>query len=169
LYVYLIRHAVAHKRDQERWPDDRRRPLTPEGEEEFEGAARGLARVVPTVEVLLSSPYERAWRTAEILAEQAGWPAPQTLPALEPDIPPEKVVLALETYAGEQSIALAGHRPGLHELAVYLLTGDAGGADMKIKKGGVVCIEFDDAPKAGAGKLRWMFTPRVLRTLAVSD
>jgi phosphohistidine phosphatase len=169
LYVYLIRHAVAHKRDQERWPDDSRRPLTPEGEEEFEGAARGLARVVPTVEVLLSSPYERAWRTAEILAEQAGWPAPQTLPALEPDIPPEKVVLALETYAGEQSIALVGHRPGLHDLAVYLLTGDAGGADMKIKKGGVVCIEFDDAPKAGAGKLRWMFTPRVLRTLAVSD
>ena len=161
--VYLIRHAVAHKRDQERWPDDSRRPLTPEGEEDFEGAARGLARIVPEVDVLLSSPYERAWRTAEILAEQAGWPAPETLPALEPDIPPEKVVIALETYAGKQSIALAGHRPGLHELAVYLLTGDAGGADMKIKKGGVVCIEFDDAPKAGAGKLRWLFTPKVHR------
>jgi phosphohistidine phosphatase len=168
LNVYLIRHAVAHKRDQERWPDDSGRPLTPEGEEEFEGAARGLARIVPEVEVLLSSPYERAWRTAEILSEQACWPAPEKLPALEPDIPPEKVVLALETYAGKQAIALAGHRPGLHELAVYLLTGDAGGADMKIKKGGVVCIEFDDAPKAGAGKLRWLFTPKVLRTLAVS-
>ena len=168
MYVYLIRHAVAHKRDQERWPDDSGRPLTPEGEEEFEGAARGLARIVPEVEVLLSSPYERAWRTAEILSEQACWPAPEKLPALEPDIPPEKVVLALETYAGKQAIALAGHRPGLHELAVYLLTGDAGGADMKIKKGGVVCIEFDDAPKAGAGKLRWLFTPKVLRTLAVS-
>lgn len=166
--VYLIRHAVAHKRDQERWPEDSRRPLTPEGEEEFEGAARGLARIVPEVEVLLSSPYERAWRTAEILAEQAGWPAPEMLPALEPDIPPEKVVLALETYEGKQSIALTGHRPCLHELAAYLLTGDIGGADMKIKKGGVVCIEFDDVMKAGAGKLRWLFTPRVLRTLAVS-
>ena len=30
-------------------------------------------------------------------------------------------------------------------------------------------IEFDVAPEAGAGKLRWLFTPRVLRTLAVSD
>jgi len=169
LYLYLVRHAVAHKRDPERWPDDSRRPLTPEGEEEFLGAARGLARVVPEVEVLLSSPHERAWRTAEILAEQTGWPAPEKLPALEPDVPPEKVVIALETYADKQSIALAGHRPGLHELAVYLLTGDAEGADMKIKKGGVVCIEFDDAPKAGTGKLRWLFTPRVLRTLAVSD
>ena len=163
MYLYLVRHAVAYKRDPDRWPDDSRRPLTPEGEEEFRGAARGLGRVVPEVEVLLSSPYERAWRTAEILAEQTGWPAPEKFPALEPDIPPEKVVLALESYAGKQSIALSGHRPGLHELAVYLLTGDAGSADMKIKKGGVVCIQFDHAPKAGAGKLRWLFTPKVLR------
>ena len=132
------------------------------------GAARGLAHVVSEVEVLLSSPYERAWRTAEILAEQTGWLAPEKLPALEPDVLPEKVVIALKTYAEKQSIALVGHRPGLHELAVYLLTGEAGGADMKIKKGGVACIEFDDAPKAGAGKLRWLFTPKVLRNLAVS-
>ncbi len=166
MHLYLVRHAVAYKRDPDRWPDDSRRPLTPEGEEEFRGAARGLGRVVPEVETLLSSPYERAWRTAEIVAEQAGWPAPERFPALEPDVPPEKVVLALESYAGKESIALVGHRPGLHELAVYLLTGDAGGADMKIKKGGVVCIEFDEAPKAGAGKLRWLFTPKVLRSLA---
>ncbi len=166
MYLYLVRHAVAHKRDPEKWPDDSERPLTPEGEEDFVGATRGLVRVVPEVDVLLSSPYERAWRTAEILTQHAGWPAPQELPALEPEVPPEKAVLALETYAGTQSIALAGHRPGLHELAVYLLTGDAAGADMKIKKGGVVCIEFEGAPEAGAGTLRWLFTPRVLRTLA---
>ena len=168
MYLYLVRHAVAHKRDAERWPDDSKRPLTPGGEEEFVGAARGLASVVPEVGVLLSSPYERAWRTAEILTQHAGWPAPQELPALEPDVPPEKVVPALETHADRQSIALVGHRPCLHELAVYLLTGDATGADMKIKKGGVVCIEFDETPESGAGKLRWLFTPRVLRTLADS-
>ena len=75
-------------------------------------------------------------------------------------------MLALEAYAGAGSVALVGHRPGLHELAVYLLTGDSGGADMKIKKGGVVCIEFEDAPLPGAGKLRWLFTPKVLRGLA---
>ncbi len=168
MYLYLVRHAVAHGRDPERWPDDSRRPLTPGGEEDFRGAARGLGRVVPEVDALLGSPYERAWRTAEILAEQAGWPAPEEFPALEPEIPPHKVVLALETYAGAESVVLVGHRPGLHELAVYLLTGDAGGADMKIKKGGVVCIEFQDTPRPGAGKLRWLFTPKVLRTLAVS-
>ena len=169
MYLYLVRHAVAHKRDPERWPDDSERPLTPEGEEDFVGAARGLAQIVPEVDILLSSPYVRAWRTAEILTQQAGWPAPQEFPALEPGVPPEKAVLALETYASRQSVALVGHRPCLHELAVYLLTGDAGSADMKIKKGGVVCIEFDGAPEAGAGKLRWLFTPKVLRLSAISD
>jgi phosphohistidine phosphatase len=169
VYLYLVRHAVAHQHEAERWPDDSERPLTPEGEEGFLAAARGLARVVPEVGVLLSSPYERAWRTAEILTQHAGWPAPQVFPPLEPDVPPEKAVLALETYANRQSIALVGHRPCLHEMAVYLLTGDAGSADMKIKKGGVVCIEFDGAPEAGAGKLRWLFTPKVLRLSAVSD
>jgi phosphohistidine phosphatase len=169
LYLYLVRHAVAHKRDAGRWPDDSERPLTPEGEEDFVGAARGLARIVPEVDVLLSSPYERAWRTAEILTQQAGWPAPQEFPALEPDVAPQKIVLALQTYAEVQSVALVGHRPCLHEMAVYLLTGDAGSADMKIKKGGVVCIEFDGVPEAGAGKLRWLFTPKVLRLSAVSD
>ncbi len=33
--LYVVRHAEAHKRDEDRWPDDAKRPLTPEGEERF--------------------------------------------------------------------------------------------------------------------------------------
>ena len=32
--LYVVRHAVAHKRDEDLWPDAKR-PLTPEGEERF--------------------------------------------------------------------------------------------------------------------------------------
>jgi phosphohistidine phosphatase SixA len=39
---------------------------------------------------------------------------------------------------------------------------------LKIKKGGVACIEFDDTPKAEAGLVRWLFTPKVLRNLTIS-
>ena len=164
--LYLVRHAAAFGRDPDRWPDDSRRPLTPEGEEEFRLAARGLAGLASRVNVILSSPYLRAWRTSEILSEVGSWPAPEASPVLEPTLPPEKAAQELLSYASAGAVAVVGHRPGLHELAVYLLTGNAGGADMKIKKGGVVCIEFDEAPEAGAGMLRWLFTPRVLRTLA---
>jgi phosphohistidine phosphatase len=163
--LYLVRHAVAFKRDPDRWPDDSRRPLTPRSEAYFRSVASGLGRMAPRVEVLLSSPLERAWRTAEILAEAAPWPAPQALPALEPDIPPHKAVIALETYADAGSVVLVGHRPGLHELASYLLTGDAGGAEIRIKKGGAVCLAFDGAPEPGTGALRWLLTPKNLRSM----
>jgi len=164
LKVYLVRHAAAYGRDPDRWPDDGRRPLTPEGEEEFRLAARGLALLAPEVDAILSSPYERAWRTAEILSEVDSWPAPEAVAVLEPTLPPEKAALALEDYAG--SVIVVGHRPGLHELAAYLLTGESDGMAVGIKKGGVACIRFDGAVEPGAGVLRWLLTPEALRSIA---
>ena len=158
----MVRHAVAHERDGERWPDDAQRPLTPKGEKRFRKAAGGLLGIVPEVGVVLSSPFARAWRTAEILAE-AGWPAPVACEELEPDYPPHKLVPVLERHAGTGGVALVGHRPGLHELAAYFLTGDAEGAEVAIKKGGVLCLRFGGAPGPGAATLRWSLTPKILR------
>jgi phosphohistidine phosphatase len=163
--LYLVRHAAAAQRDPHRWPDDSKRPLTPEGEREFQIAARGLARVVPRVDAILSSPYQRAWRTAEILCELDSWPAPEASPMLEPTLPPEKAALALEDHVG--FVAVVGHRPGLHELAAYLLTGSADGLEIELEKGGVACIGFDAASAPGTGKLRWLLTPEHLRAIAL--
>ncbi|MBA2693371.1 MAG: histidine phosphatase family protein [Rubrobacter sp.] len=160
--LYLVRHAVAHDRDYDRWPDDSLRTLTPEGEERFRGVAEEIGRIAPDIPRLFSSPFERAWRTAEILHEAAGWPAPESFPAMEPDVPPEKAVIALETTADSNAVALVGHRPQLHELASYLLCGDEDGAEIRIKKGGALCIRFDGPPKAGAGELLWLITPKVV-------
>ena len=164
--LYLVRHAVAFPRDAERWPDDGRRPLTPQGEEYFRAAARGIGGIAPRVDALLSSPFDRAWRTAEILAEETAWPTPQYFPALEPEIPPEKVLIALETCAGAESLALVGHRPGLHELASYLLTGDAHSAQIRIKKGGLVCLNIDGPPAPGTATLRRLLNPKDLRRVS---
>jgi phosphohistidine phosphatase len=162
--IYLVRHAAAFGRDPDRWPDDSERPLTPDGEREFRLAARGLARLAPGVDALLSSPYRRAWRTAELLSELDPWPEPEASPVLEPTLPPEKAALALQDYAG--SVAVVGHRPGLHELAAYLLTGAAEGLEIGLEKGGVACIRFAGAARPGAGELRWLLTPQALRSLA---
>lgn len=164
--LYIVRHAVAYGRDPDRWPDDSERPLTPGGEEGFRDAAHGLVRIAPPADALLSSPYRRAWRTAEILSELDGWPSPETTPVLEPTLPPEKVAGELAAYGEAETVAVVGHRPGLHELAAYLLTGSAGGAKVNIKKGGVVCVRFEGAVEPGAGKLRWLLTPAMLRSLA---
>ena len=163
--LYLIRHAVAFKRDHERWPDDADRPLTPDGEEDFRAAARGLKALVPDVETLLSSPYARAWRTAELIVDEASWASPVEFPALEPDIPPWKTLAALEDYKELGSLALVGHRPNLHELASYLLIGAIGiedGLNIGLKKGGAACLQFEGPPEPGAAKLRWLLTPKAL-------
>ncbi len=161
--LYIVRHAVAHKRDAELWPDDAKRPLTPEGEERFRRAAGGILRLVPEIELVLSSPFVRAWRTAELL-EQRGWPAPVPCEELKPDCPPHKLLDVLAGHADAESVAVVGHRPQLHELVSYLLVGDAGGARIQIKKGGAVCLSFDGPPEPGAGYLEWLITPKALRT-----
>ena len=100
--LYLVRHAVAFQKDHDRWPHDKKRPLTPEGEEEFRLAVRGLARMVPRVDVILSSPARRAWHTAEILSELDSWPAPKPLPVFAASrrrASPQKATLALGDYA----------------------------------------------------------------------
>ena len=167
--LYLIRHADAFQKDPDRWTHDNKRPLTPEGEKEFRLAARGLARMVPRADVILSSPARRAWHTAEILSELDFWPAPKPLPVVAASrrrASPEKATLALEDYAEAKYVAVVGHRPRLQELAAYLLTGESDGLEIKIRKGGVMCIRFDGAPAPGTGKLRWLLTPKALRFLA---
>ena len=167
--LYLVRHAPAFQKDPDRWPHDSERPLTPEGEKEFRLAARGLARMVPRAEVILSSPARRAWHTAEILSELDFWPAPKPLPVFAASLrraSPEKATLALGDYAEAKYVAVVGHKPRLQELAAYLLTGEDDGLEIKIRKGGVMCIRFDGAPAPGTGKLRWMLTPKALLSLA---
>jgi phosphohistidine phosphatase len=162
--IYLVRHAAASERDPERWPDDSKRPLTPQGEREFRLAARRLARLVPRVDAIFSSPYQRAGRTAEILSELDSWPAPEPSPVLEPTLPPEKAALALQDHAEASAVAVVGHRPGLHELAAYLLTGRGDGLEIGLEKGGVACIRFGGVLEPGTGELRWMLTPELLKS-----
>ena len=167
--LYLVRHAPAFQKDHDRWPKDKKRPLAPEGEEEFRLAARGLARIVPRVDVVLSSPARRAWQTAEILSELDSWPAPEQLPAVAAGrrkASPQKATLALRDCAEAKYVAVVGHRPRLQELAAYLLSGEEDGMKIKIRQGSVMCICFDGAPAPGTGKLRWLLTPEALRFLA---
>ena len=163
--IYLVRHAVAFDPDPNQWPNDRDRPLTPEGEKRFRRAARGLTELMPAPDAMLSSPFVRAWRTAELLEKEASWPKPVACEALEAGRTPAEVLQALQEQKQSDAVALVGHEPSLHELASYLLTADTRHVQLEFRKGGVARLDLADGLRPGAAVLRWLLTPRVLRAI----
>jgi phosphohistidine phosphatase len=164
LDLYLVRHAFAAHADPARWPDDAARPLTEEGIARFRVAARGLRRLVPAVDSVLSSGYARAWQTAELLSEVAGWHDPEKCPALEAGRAASSVLDVLQRRP-ESSIALVGHEPDLSCLASLLCTGSEDGLQLELKKGAVASLSFSGAVEPARACLRWTVSPKILRKL----
>ena len=158
--LYLVRHAIAGHADPARWADDSQRPLTEEGVARFRSAAHGLAKVVPAVEHVFSSPWTRAWQTAEILQQESGWTAPQPCPELSGDRPVGDAVTLLHDLKAA-SLAFIGHEPHLSSLASALLSGDTSLVGLELRKGGVVFLELAD----NSAVLRWSVSPKILRLL----
>jgi phosphohistidine phosphatase len=127
-------------------------------------AAQGLRNIGVEVGAVLASSYARVWQTAQILSEEAGWPAAEACSALEPPSPTTTAVEAVGVRR-ESALAVVGHQPQLSELASLLVCGSESVLRLEFKKGGVVCIRFADAPAAGEGTLRWSASPKMLRGL----
>jgi phosphohistidine phosphatase len=161
--LYLVRHAIAAERGP-KFPDDRLRPLTPEGAQKFKDAVRGLAALDVVVDLVLTSPLLRAQETAAIFAAGLGRRPVEELDALAPGGRHQAIVDAIALQARKYPrLALVGHEPDLGELAMRLL-GATG--TVQFKKGAVCAIDVDGATPGGPGTLRWLLPPRVLRALA---
>jgi phosphohistidine phosphatase len=162
--LYLVRHAIAAERGPA-YPDDRLRPLTPEGRRRFKTAVRGLVAAGLELDLILTSPLTRAEETAAILAAGFSRRVPvDVLDALAPGGKPAAIVDAVARLARRhRRLALVGHDPDLGELAARLLA--ARGA-VEFRKGAVCAIDVNSATPGGPGTLRWLLPPRLLRRLA---
>lgn len=125
--------------------------------------APGIARLVPTIDVLATSPLARAAETAEIVA-QAYESKPVVLEALAPDRDPDEVVRWLQKQPTDHTVGIVGHEPHLSTLAGYLLTGTRA-SFIDLKKGGACRLDLSGAPQPGKGNLKWLLAPRDLRRL----
>jgi phosphohistidine phosphatase len=159
--LLIIRHAIAVARGTPGIPDEER-PLTPEGEKKFRRAARGLARVSSRPKVLLTSPWRRALRTAEIAAEAWGRIRPKKTEALAGGTF-ETLCAELAAYGGNETVALVGHEPGLSAVLARLL-GTLEDDRLTFRKGGAALVEVPGRPEEG-GRLLWYLPPRLLREL----
>jgi len=162
LELYLIRHGIAAERGKE-WPDDSKRPLTPDGISRLRKTARGLNAIGVGFEQIVTSPLVRTRQTADIFAEELkSKPPVVTADALAPAGTPASVIQEIARHVRKPRVALVGHEPNLGELAAQLI---GSRTPLEFKKGGICRIDFDVLPPKGAGALRWFLTPKILRAL----
>lgn len=164
--LLVVRHAIAEERAAfaATGRDDSLRPLTDDGRRKMRRGAGALHRLVPTIDLLASSPFTRAAETAEIVRAEYEMAGIQTIDVLEPDRPVAAVVGWVAARRASV-VAVVGHEPQLGRLATYVL----GGGDrtaVVLKKGGACLLEFHDEPRAGGARLVWSIPPSVLRDLA---
>jgi phosphohistidine phosphatase len=161
--ILIVRHGKAEERALHRGDAGRR--LTPAGRRDMARVAKGIADLVPRLAVIATSPLVRAQETAAILARRYDGMNVAELSALAPGAAPAAIAEWLGDQPADAVIALVGHEPDLGLLASYLVSG-AKRSFMPLKKAGACLIECGGAPVPGAGQLRWMLPPKVLRALA---
>jgi phosphohistidine phosphatase len=163
--LLVIRHGPAG--DREEWErtgkDDSLRPLTPKGKKDVRRAAPGLVRLVPSLDLIATSPWTRAAQTADIVNQEYGVDV-EEVEELTSDHRPEQLSPWLEQQRERETVAVVGHEPHLGLLVGYLLSGRSASL-VNLKKGGACLLELGDPAKPGSGCLQWLMTDRELRRL----
>jgi phosphohistidine phosphatase len=162
--LLVVRHAIAFERDRQRWPDDAKRPLSPEGMRRARQAAAGIKRITKAPDLVLTSPLVRARQTADILTQRAAWPKAVLCPELAPEASPRAAIKLLQSRK-ENLVAVIGHEPHLSRFVSACLLGEGNSFAIEIRKNGVVLLTFEDTPRAGSATLKWFAMPRMLRAM----
>ena len=166
MLILLVRHAKAEARSLpvRRSKSDARRRLTDLGRKRMRQAAKALHSLIPTVNVIASSPLTRARETADILAKRYKRMPVVELAMLSPGGSEREWLEWLQKQPMDATVVLVGHEPDLGRLASWLLTGKKL-AFAPFRKGAACLIRFAESSAAGSGVLEWMLTPKLLDKL----
>jgi phosphohistidine phosphatase len=170
--LYVLRHGPAVAAQEWEGSEDAR-PLTEEGQGETRAAARGLALLRPDIEVIYTSPFARAFATAQIAGEAL---AVEVVPAaaLAPGARLEQLRALLQERAEAPGVMVVGHEPDLSTLVGELIAAPQP-ARLALKKGGCACVDIPakrlrassgTRQLSGSGELRWLLTPPQLALMA---
>lgn len=155
LILYFLRHGDAGPA-RANDPTDDARDLTDTGEFELRAAATLWRRLNLRPDVVLTSPLPRAVQTAELLLAGIGVPRdPMPDDRLRPGAQWGDLARALADHRDARRVLFVGHEPDLSN-AVALLTGARA---VRLRKGGLACVEFPGIPEPGAGELAWLLDP----------
>ncbi|HEY6609367.1 MAG TPA: phosphoglycerate mutase family protein [Candidatus Limnocylindria bacterium] len=151
MILYFLRHGKA---GSPRATSDETRPLTERGEAALRAAAPLWRRLNLRPDLVLSSPLSRALRTAELFCEAMGG-MPVVDDRLRPGARWGDFARAMAPHADARRVMFVGHEPDLSS-AVMELTG---AASVRMRKGGLACVEFYGIPEPGGGEIAWLLDP----------
>jgi len=159
--LFILRHAKAAERSV-RIPDDSKRPLTVDGEREMFRVAKGMREMDLTFGLILSSPFVRAKRTAEIVAEVFKSNKLQLSKDLASGANTRDLIKELnDNYSSLKNILLVGHEPYLSKLISRLTAGDEK-LSLHFKKAGLSKLTVGELRFGRCATLEWLLTPKQL-------
>ena len=135
----LVRHAKSS------WDDssltDRDRPLSKRGERDAPKMGKRIAKAGIRPSLIVSSPANRAWTTARLVAAEIGYPL--EFLQRENELYLASVGDILDVIAAQDEgfnhLMLFGHNPGFTDFANYLVPGLTG----NVPTAGVVSVSID--------------------------
>ncbi|HUA37916.1 MAG TPA: phosphohistidine phosphatase SixA [Candidatus Sulfopaludibacter sp.] len=162
--LYILRHGLAVERGTPGFKTDAERPLTPKGKRQLRDIAGAMRNMDLDFDLILSSPFRRAWQTAEIVARNLKREKRLAFSdELAPAGNPKALIRQLnELKPAPENILLVGHEPCLSQFAIRLIAGGSS-ARMELKKGGLCKLEIDSLRFGRCAVLQWLLTPRQMR------
>jgi 8-oxo-dGTP diphosphatase len=161
LILYFLRHGDAGPYTGA--GDDAARELTAAGVEALQAGAPLWRSLNLRPDVVLASPLARARHTAELFAAGMGRTDPPLIDdRLSPGAGWGDLARAMAAHPEARRVMFVGHEPDLSS-AVRLLTG---AASVRLRAGGIACVEFPGIPEPGAGELAWLLDPDLYRGAA---
>ena len=160
--LYIVRHGIAVDREDPKCPADPDRFLTDEGKEKTREVARGVAKISSAPDLILSSPYLRAYQTAELFAEALDYPKEKIRKSdlLLPGAEPLHLFRELAKDKELSAVFVFGHAPHLDDLLAT--TVGAKEPVSSLKKAGVALVELRRLVPP-SGEIVWLATPKLLR------
>ncbi len=163
--LFFLRHAKAAARSR-KWDPDGTRPLTREGEKRMFEVAKGMKSLDMSFDLIMTSPYIRAYRTAEILGEVFGAKKVFETKSLLPEANPKEVIAEInEKFPILKRIVLVSHEPFMSRLISLLLCG-MDTTSINMRKSGVCKLSIGKLTLGQCATLEWMMTPRQMARLA---
>jgi phosphohistidine phosphatase len=161
--LYILRHAIAEDRDENLYPDDSLRPLTKKGEKKMVKIAEHLKGMGLQLDLILTSPYVRAYETAKIVAKNFGIKKKQLVLSdhLTPSGFAKDLIAEINEKYRVDNLMLVGHEPYLSDLIAMLVAGDPS-VSITMKKGGLCCLSIDNLGYDKCATLEWLMMPAQL-------